>query len=61
VLAPTRWLVHQLAKKGTHDTDRRRHSGPALGIPRRALRWYFGTLSQVSVVYGSLTTGIILA
>ncbi len=27
---------------------------------RRGLRWYFGTLSQVSVVYGSLTTGIVL-
>ena len=27
---------------------------------RRGLRWYFGTLSQVSVVYGSLTTGIIV-
>jgi Ribonuclease BN-like family. len=24
------------------------------------LRWYFGTLSQVSVVYGSLATGIIV-
>ena len=27
---------------------------------RRVLRWYFGTLSQVSVVYGSLATGIIV-
>lgn len=27
---------------------------------RFALRWYFGTLSQVSVVYGSLTTAIVL-
>jgi YihY family inner membrane protein len=27
---------------------------------RRGLRWYFGSLSQVSVVYGSLTTGIIV-
>jgi len=27
---------------------------------RRGLRWYFGTLSQVSVVYGSLTSGIIV-
>jgi uncharacterized BrkB/YihY/UPF0761 family membrane protein len=27
---------------------------------RRALGWYFGTLSQVSVVYGSLTTSIIV-
>jgi membrane protein len=27
---------------------------------RRGLRWYFGTLSQVSVVYGSLTTGIVV-
>ena len=27
---------------------------------RRGLRWYFGTLSQVSVVYGSLATGIIV-
>lgn len=29
-------------------------------IVRFALRWYFGTLSQVSVVYGSLTTAIVL-
>jgi membrane protein len=27
---------------------------------RHGLRWYFGTLSQVSVVYGSLTTSIIV-
>ena len=27
---------------------------------RYGMRWYFGTLSQVSVVYGSLTTGIIV-
>ena len=27
---------------------------------RFALGWYFGTLSQVSVVYGSLTTAIIV-
>ena len=27
---------------------------------RHALAWYFGTLSQVSVVYGSLTTAIIV-
>ena len=27
---------------------------------RHGLRWYFGTLSQVSVVYGSLTTAIIV-
>jgi YihY family inner membrane protein len=27
---------------------------------RHALRWYFGTLSQVSVVYGSLATAIIV-
>ena len=27
---------------------------------RQGLRWYFGTLSQVSVVYGSLTTAIIV-
>jgi membrane protein len=27
---------------------------------RNALGWYFGTLSQVSVVYGSLTTAIIV-
>jgi YihY family inner membrane protein len=27
---------------------------------RHALGWYFGTLSQVSVVYGSLTTSIIV-
>ena len=29
-------------------------------IVRFALRWYFGTLSQVSVVYGSLTTAIVV-
>jgi YihY family inner membrane protein len=29
-------------------------------IIRLALGWYFGTLSQVSVVYGSLTTAIIV-
>lgn len=29
-------------------------------IVRFALRWYFGTLSQVSVLYGSLTTAIVL-
>ncbi|MFI4927098.1 MAG: YihY/virulence factor BrkB family protein [Burkholderiales bacterium] len=29
-------------------------------ITRRVLVWYFGTLSQVSVVYGSLTTAIIV-
>lgn len=29
-------------------------------IIRYALGWYFGTLSQVSVVYGSLTTAIIV-
>ncbi len=29
-------------------------------IIRHALRWYFGTLSQVSLVYGSLTTAIIV-
>jgi membrane protein len=28
------------------------------GITRRVLVWYFGTLSQVNVVYGSLTTAI---
>jgi len=27
---------------------------------RHGLRWYFGTLSQVGVVYGSLATGIIV-
>jgi YihY family inner membrane protein len=27
-------------------------------ITRRVLVWYFGTLSQVNVVYGSLTTAI---
>ena len=27
---------------------------------RHGLRWYFGTLSQVSVVYGSLATAIIV-
>ena len=29
-------------------------------VVRPALGWYFGTLSQVSVVYGSLTTAIIV-
>ncbi len=29
-------------------------------ITRHVLTWYFGTLSQVSVVYGSLTTAIIV-
>ncbi len=29
-------------------------------VVRFALRWYFGTLSQVSVVYGSLTTAIVV-
>ncbi len=29
-------------------------------IIRFALRWYFGSLSQVSIVYGSLTTAIIV-
>ena len=29
-------------------------------IIRHGLGWYFGTLSQVSVVYGSLTTAIIV-
>ena len=29
-------------------------------ITRHALVWYFGTLSQVSVVYGSLTTAIVV-
>lgn len=29
-------------------------------IIRQGLAWYFGTLSQVSVVYGSLTTAIIV-
>jgi YihY family inner membrane protein len=29
-------------------------------IVRRALAWYFATLSQVNVVYGSLTTAIIV-
>ena len=29
-------------------------------IIRHGLRWYFGTLSQVSVVYGSLTTAIVV-
>jgi uncharacterized BrkB/YihY/UPF0761 family membrane protein len=27
---------------------------------RNALGWYFGSLSQVSVVYGSLTTSIVV-
>ncbi len=29
-------------------------------VVRFALRWYFGTLSQVNVVYGSLTTSIVV-
>jgi len=29
-------------------------------VTRRVLRWYFATLSQVSVVYGSLTTAIVV-
>lgn len=29
-------------------------------VTRRILIWYFGTLSQVSVVYGSLTTAIVV-
>ena len=29
-------------------------------VTRHALVWYFGTLSQVSVVYGSLTTAIVV-
>jgi len=29
-------------------------------IARHALGWYFGTLSQVNVVYGSLTTAIVV-
>ena len=29
-------------------------------LVRHALGWYFGTLSQVSVVYGSLTTAIVV-
>jgi YihY family inner membrane protein len=29
-------------------------------IIRQVLGWYFGTLSQVSVVYGSLTTAIVV-
>jgi membrane protein len=29
-------------------------------VTRRVLVWYFGTLSQVTVVYGSLTTSIIV-
>jgi membrane protein len=29
-------------------------------VTRRVLIWYFGTLSQVSVVYGSLTTSIVV-
>jgi uncharacterized BrkB/YihY/UPF0761 family membrane protein len=29
-------------------------------VARRILVWYFSTLSQVSVVYGSMTTAIIV-
>ena len=29
-------------------------------IARHVLVWYFGTLSQVSVVYGTLTTSIVV-
>jgi len=35
-------------------------AGALWEIIRHALGWYFGTLSQVSVVYGSLTTAIIV-
>jgi len=35
-------------------------AGALWEIIRHALGWYFGTLSQVSVVYGSLTTTIIV-
>jgi membrane protein len=30
------------------------------GRPRHVLVWYFATLSQLSVVYGSLTTAIVV-
>ena len=39
---------------------RRRHRDRALGDHRHVLVWYFGTLSQVAVVYGSLTTAIVV-
>ena len=39
---------------------RRRRGRAAVGITRRALVWYFATLSQVNVVYGSLTTAIVV-
>jgi uncharacterized BrkB/YihY/UPF0761 family membrane protein len=29
-------------------------------VTRHVIAWYFGTLSQVSVVYGSLTTAIVV-
>jgi len=29
-------------------------------LSRRALLWYFGTLSQIGIVYGSLTTAIVV-
>ena len=29
-------------------------------ITRHVLVWYFGTLSQVGVVYGSLTTAVVV-
>jgi len=29
-------------------------------ITRHVLVWYFGTLSQVNIVYGSLTTSIVV-
>ena len=39
---------------------RRRHRGAAVGDHRHILVWYFDTLSQVGVVYGSLTTAIMV-
>ena len=39
---------------------RRRHRNVLWEITRHVLVWYFGTLSQVTVVYGSLTTSIVV-
>ena len=40
--------------------DRRLVATALWEITRHVLVWYFGTLSQVTVVYGSLTTAIVV-
>ncbi len=40
--------------------DRRRDGALLWELARRILVWYFSTLSQVNVVYGSMTTAIIV-